>query len=212
MELADNLTMTNSCRSLACFFRVHMVWAAVFLLGASAAMAQEKTFALDAKHTTVHFTLGSVLHTVHGTFALKQGSLRLDPASGKMAGEIVVDAKSGESSNGLRDRKMHREILESEQFPEITFQPMRMEGTLAPEGKSSVQIHGTFSLHGVAHDITVPAEVTLTPGEWTAAIRFHVPYVKWGLKNPSTLFLRVDEAVEIEIEASGGTGPNAGKH
>ncbi len=203
MEPADNLIMANLLRTFERLFPLQMVWAVVFLLGASAGRAQEKTFALDAKQTSVHFTLGSVLHTVHGTFALKQGSLRLDPASGKMSGEIVVDARSGDSSNGLRDRKMHREILESDKFPEITFQPMRMEGTLASEGKSSVQIHGTFSLHGVAHDITVPAEVTLTPGQWTAVIRFHVPYVKWGLKNPSTLFLRVDESVEIEIEASG---------
>lgn len=212
MEPADHLIMANASRTFARSSSFHAIWIAVLLLGTSASLAQERTFVLDAKRTSVHFTLGSVLHTVHGAFALKQGSLRLDPASGKMSGEIVVDARSGDSSNGLRDRKMHREILESEKFPEITFQPMRIEGTLAPEGKSSVQIHGTFSLHGVAHDITVPAEVTLSPSQWTAAIRFHVPYVKWGLKNPSTLFLRVDEAVEIEIEASGETSPNAGKH
>jgi hypothetical protein len=36
---------------------------------------------------------------------LKQGSLRLDAPLGKLNGEIVVDAASGESGSGMRDRK-----------------------------------------------------------------------------------------------------------
>jgi hypothetical protein len=30
-----------------------------------------------------------------------------------------------------------------------------------------------------------------------------VPYTKWGMKNPSTLFLRVNESVEINLTAAG---------
>jgi polyisoprenoid-binding protein YceI len=182
------------------------------LISCATASGQDTTYTLDARQTTVHFTLGSVLHAVHGTFALKRGSLSLGPSSGKMAGEIMVDARSGESGNGFRDRKMHGEILESERYPEIAFHPSSMEGTLAAEGKSRVQIQGTISLHGGTHEITVPADVNLTAGRWTATMVFHIPYVKWGLKNPSTLFLRADESVEIEIAASGSSDQNLGKH
>jgi len=45
-----------------------------------------------------------VLHTVHETFRPKHGALRLDPASGRLTGEVVVDTQSGESGNGTRDR------------------------------------------------------------------------------------------------------------
>jgi hypothetical protein len=68
-----------------------------------ASAAQDTAFRLDPQRTTVNFTLGDVLHTVRGTFQLKQGSLRLDPASGKLTGEIVVDAKSGGSGSGMRE-------------------------------------------------------------------------------------------------------------
>jgi polyisoprenoid-binding protein YceI len=144
-----------------------------------------------------------VLHTVRGTFRLKQGSLQLDPVSGKMSGTIIVDAKSGDSSNGTRDRKMHREILESEQYPEITFRPDHVEGQLAPQGKSIVKVHGIFNIHGIDREIAVPAEVELSEDRWAATVHFTVPYTKWGMKNPSTLFLRVSDSVEIDLATVG---------
>ena len=104
-----------------CVFR-----ALVFLSIAMAAAAQDLALQLDPQRTTINFTLGDVLHTVRGTFQLKRGELRLDPASGKISGEIVVD-----------------------------------------------------TLH------------------------FAVPYEKWGMKNPSTLFLRVSESVDIDLTVAG---------
>jgi polyisoprenoid-binding protein YceI len=168
-----------------------------------ASTAQNLAFTLDAKKTTINYTLGDVLHTVKGTFHLKQGSLLLDPASGKLTGEIIVDAKSGDSGSGMRDRKMHREVLESDRYPNITFRPERMEGTVGSSGKSSVHVHGIFSIHGLDHEITVPAEVEMLPDHWTATLHFAVPYAKWGMKNPSTLFLKVSESVDIDLNAAG---------
>ena len=176
---------------------------AVFTLLAVSAVAQDTAFQLDPALTTVKFTLGDVLHTVHGTFHLKQGALQFEPASGKISGEILVDAKSGESGSGMRDRKMHKEILESERYPEIAFRPNKIDGTVVSQGKSSVKVHGMFSIHGVDHEITVPAEVEMSADHWTATVHFTVPYTKWGMKNPSTLFLRVNDSVEIDLLAAG---------
>ena len=41
----------------------------------------------------------------------------------------------------------------------------------------------------------------MAEGRATAKIHFTIPYVKWGLKNPSTLFLRVSDKVDIDIAA-----------
>ena len=78
-----------------------------------------------------------------------------------------------------------------------------MEGTVAPQGKSSVRVHGSFSIHGSDHDLTVPAEVEMAADQWTATLHFALPYAKWGIKNPSTLFLRVNETVDIDLTAGG---------
>lgn len=169
----------------------------------SAAAAGQQTLAVDPAHASVKFTLGDVLHTVHGTFQVKRGELQLDPTTGKLSGEIVVDAKSGESGSGMRDRKMHKEVLESERYPEISFRPDRVEGPVASQGKSSVNVHGMFSIHGVDREITVPADVEMSADHWTATVHFTVPYEKWGMKNPSTLFLKVNDSVEIDLKAAG---------
>jgi polyisoprenoid-binding protein YceI len=178
---------------------------ALILLSASAqpATGQQVTLQLDPAHTSVKFTLADVLHTVHGTFQLKSGTLDFNLPTGKLSGEIVVDAKSGESGSGMRDRKMHKEVLESATYPEISFRPDRVDGTVASQGKSSVSVHGIFRIHGVDREITVPTEVEMSPDHWTATVHFTVPYAKWGMKNPSTLFLRVSDSVEIELTTAG---------
>jgi polyisoprenoid-binding protein YceI len=175
----------------------------LLLFARSLAAGQQLLFQFDPQHTGVNFTLGDVLHTVHGKFLLKQGSLTLDTSSGKLTGAIAVDARSGDSGSGMRDRKMHKEVLESERFPEIVFRPDHVDGSVLLQGKSSVQVHGRFSIHGSEHELTVPADVDVSSDHWTATLHFVVPYAKWGMKNPSTLFLRVGESVDIDLTAAG---------
>jgi len=165
--------------------------------------AAEIVLNVDPAQSSVHYTVSSSLHTVHGTFAIKRGTLRLDPATGKAAGEIVVDAVSGQSGNDSRDKKMHKEVLESARFTDIIFRPDRVEGTVQLQGGSSAQLHGSCVLHGSEHELTAPVRVELTSGQWKGTASFSVPYNDWGLKNPGNFLLKVDHTVSIEVEMAG---------
>lgn len=175
------------------------------LLAAAIAYAQQPEVALNfvPSQTDVDFTLGDVLHTVHGNFKLKSGQIEFAPTTSVIRGQITVDAGSGNSGSPGRDRKMHKEVLESTRYSEVTFRPDRVEGKVAAEGKSAVQVHGMFGIHGEEHEISVPAEVELAPDHWSLSVHFVVPYVKWGLKDPSTFILRVSKTVDIDLRASG---------
>jgi len=116
-----------------------------------------------------------------------------------------VDAASGNSGNDKRDRRMHREILESAKYPEIVFTPDRVDGAVAAQGSSQIQVHGVFRIHGAAHEIAIPVRVQIGNGQASAKATFIVPYVMWGIKNPSTAFLHVGD--KVEIEASTGALP-----
>jgi polyisoprenoid-binding protein YceI len=178
---------------------VCVVWASL----ATPAMAQQIVLQCDRTQTAAQFTLSATLHTVHGSFRLQHGEIRFDPASGEISGEIVFDATSGETGNDGRDHKMHKDVLESGRFPQVTFRPDRVEGKVAGSGTSAVEVHGMFSIHGTEHEVKVPVEVKLGGDRWTATSHFPVPYVKWGLKNPSTLFLHVADSVEVEFHGAG---------
>jgi len=176
--------------------------------------AQTQTLHLDftPADTSVKFTIGDTVHTIHGSFRLKQGSVDYSVANAAISGSLTIDATSGQSGNRIRDRKMHREILESGRYPEIIFRPDRVDGRVAPAGSSTVQVHGIFSLHGADHEISMPMEVQLFPDHWTADTHFIIPYVRWGLKNPSNFLLRVSESVEINVHASGTNSSSASGH
>jgi len=167
------------------------------------ARAQEAVLNLDPAHTEIHFTLGSTFHTVHGIFKLKSGEIHFESSTGKASGSIVVDATSGDSDNKGRDKKMHQEILESPKFGEIVFMANTVKGSLASQGASQVQLSGVFRLHGQDHEMTLTASVVSTGARLQATTHFSIPYVKWGLKNPSTFLLHADDTVDIDIQASG---------
>src|SRR6202171_414885 len=175
---------------------------AAFLL-APTGRAQEVAVQLDPVQTKIEFTLGSTLHTVDGTFKLKSGTIGLDPSTGKMSGSIIVDATSGQSGNEGRDRKMHREILQSGKYPEIIFTPSQGKGTFHPKGPSKLEVSGQSSLHGQDHDMTLPIDIQPAGRQLQIAAHVTIPYIKWGLNNPSTFILRASDKVEVDIHAVG---------
>jgi len=183
-------------------------FALIFLISI-AALAQQTQITLDPAQTKVSWTLGDVLHTVEGTFKLKSGNIVFDPKTGDASGQIVVDAKSGESGNDKRDAKMQKEVLESARFPEITFLPKHVTGNLPAQGSSTLQVQGIFRIHGADHDMTLSFPVQADGSRATATTKFVVPYEAWGMKNPSVMFLKVENKVEISISAVGTVSTTA---
>jgi polyisoprenoid-binding protein YceI len=169
--------------------------------------AQEMTLELDPANTRINFTLEATLHTVHGTFALRSGTIRFDPSTNSASGLVVVDSTRGDSGNNSRDHKMHKEILESERYPEVTFTPTKLSGRIELQGDSSVQVDGIFRLHGTDHPMTLTLPVQVKGNTLSARTHIVIPYVAWGLKNPSTFILRVSDKVDIDITAAGRVRP-----
>ena len=176
---------------------------ALVLLPPSVIAAQQIRINLDPAQTKIEWTLGDVLHTVHGTFKLRSGSVTFDPQSGDASGDIIVDATSGESGNNARDKKMHKEVLESQRYPEIMFSPKHVIGKLADQGTSNIQVRGVFRIHGADHDLTLSLPVEKSGDEVKASTSFFVPYQDWGMKNPSTFLLKVENKVSITISSVG---------
>jgi polyisoprenoid-binding protein YceI len=167
------------------------------------AAASEIVLTVNPDQSTVNWSVDSTLHRVHGTFTVKKGILRFDPETGHAGGEIVVNANSGESGNNSRDARMHKEILETPKYPDVIFRPTQLEGKVAVSGPSDGQLHGVFYVHGADHDLIAPVHAELSGDHWKGTAKFEVPYVKWGIKDPSNFLLKVKPLVNVELELSG---------
>jgi polyisoprenoid-binding protein YceI len=188
-----------------------MVGVAVFLSALAApplsppapASASEVTLSVDPAESKVHYTVDSTLHAVHGTFNIKSGSMTFDPVGGQARGEIVVYATSGDSDNSSRDEKMHKEILETQKYPQATFRPTNVEGTVTLPGAFDVKVHGIINLHGQEREIVAAVHAEMAADHWKGTAKFDVPYIQWGIKNPSNWLLKVNPVVNVEIEMVG---------
>jgi polyisoprenoid-binding protein YceI len=173
------------------------------LLGAEKIAPSVQEVAVDASRSNVQFALSAVLHTVHGMFKVKSGTVRFDVATGRASGQIIVDLESGDTGVQERDRRMHEDVLESRRFPEAVFSPDRVTGQVSLEGEYQVVLHGILRIHGQDHEVTVPATVNVHEGQVIAIAKFMVPYVEWGMKDPSTFLLRVSDKVDVAVSLVG---------
>jgi len=176
------------------------------------AAAQHIQVRLDPAKTRIDWTLGASLHTVHGTFQLKSGTIAFDPRTGDASGQIIVDAASGNSDNDTRDGKMKKEVLETSRYPEIVFSAKHVSGFVSGQDSSTVQVAGSFTIHGATHDLTLTLPIVVKNTAIEASTKFDVPYVDWGMKNPSALFLKVEKSVQISISAAGELQPTGAIH
>ncbi len=167
------------------------------------AFAQPQTFNVNPDTSQVAFTLAGTGHHVRGTFRVQSGTIKFAPDVQKISGTVIVAAGSGNSGEPSRDKKMNSEVLQADHFAEVTFAPSSYQGTIAAAGDSNIQVSGIFMLLGTPHDITVPMQIHIDGANLTAKGHFTVPYVNWGLKDPSIFILKVAKEVDIELNLSG---------
>jgi polyisoprenoid-binding protein YceI len=177
--------------------------AAAFAVLAATGFTQQQHYTVDPASSEVHFTLGAWDGPVNGTFRVTSGEFTLDPATGAMTGTITVDAASGDSGNKKRDKKMTNDQMKAQTHAAVTFAPAKFSGSLKDPGDSSGQVDGTFTLLGQAHPLSVPMNVHMEAGHFTATGEFTLPFVNWGMKDPSFLTFKVEKQVKVQLKLAG---------
>ncbi|HEX6850452.1 MAG TPA: YceI family protein [Candidatus Polarisedimenticolaceae bacterium] len=167
------------------------------------AAAAPHALTLSPERSKVTFVLEATGHDVEGTLALKSGAVRFDPATGEASGELVVDLVTAQTGNKSRDKTMHREVLEDGSWPLATFRATRFRGTVPAEGDGEVVLDGVLSLHGADHKMTLTGKVHVAKGALAVDADFPIPFVEWGMHDPSWFVLKVAKVVKVHVHAEG---------
>jgi polyisoprenoid-binding protein YceI len=169
--------------------------------------AQHQTFTVNPDASKVAFALGGNTHHVDGTFHVQSGSIDYDRSAQTISGSVIVAAGSGNSGDQGRDKKMNSDVLDVAHFADVSFVPKSYQGTIPASGDFTIQVTGVFTLHGTPHDLTAPMQIHIEGTALTAKTHFTVPYVQWGLKDPSIFMLKVAKVVDIDLTLTGSLTP-----
>jgi polyisoprenoid-binding protein YceI len=173
------------------------------LIFAPAAFAQHQTLAVNPDASEVKMKLTTTQEVVNGTFHVQSGSVEFDRSATKISGIVIVAAGSGKTGNDSRDKKMNKDILKVDQYTTVSFAPKTYKGTIPVSGDSTIQVSGVLTLLGTPHDLTIPMQIHIDGSKATAKTQFVVPYVQWGLKNPSFLIWKAENDVAIDLTLVG---------
>ena len=183
--------------------RAFFIGSILAFVAQSSAAAEPFRLVLDPAATEISFTLGARLHTVRGSFALASGEIAFDPDTGAASGEIRVDARSGDTGIDRRDRVMHEEVLDSVRYPLLVLRPERVEVSRREADGLAGTLFGRFELHGASHPIAIYFEGTRRGERAELTAQFDVPWVAWGLPDPSNVLLSVEKTLAVSVSARG---------
>jgi polyisoprenoid-binding protein YceI len=171
---------------------------------ASPLTAETLKLHLDPAQSQVSVRFSATLQSVSGRLGPAEGTVEFDPATGKASGAVHMDFTDAETGVGRRDRKMHSRILETDRYPGAVFhvEGVKFGSTLHP-GDNDVELRGTVDFHGSSHLVTFPATVSLQGDQVRAKGWLEIPYIAWGVRDPSFFLLRVAKVVTVEVDVAG---------
>ena len=138
----------------------------VFLIASTLALpalAGPETFDFkDPKNgNTIEFKLDAPAEKIAGTANAISGTVTFDPQNpGATRGKIVVATSSLTVPNGMQTTIMRGPLwLDATKYPEITFEAKELKNVKTDGDKTTADVTGTFTLHGVAKEVTIPVEM-----------------------------------------------------
>jgi polyisoprenoid-binding protein YceI len=187
-----------------------------------------KKITLDNKVNTneIKFLSEAPLEIIKGSASSVKGTFNFDPQNIEgTAGEIIIQVKSMNTGVALRDTHMSgEEWLDEARFPAITFKitslsDVKITTTDASAGRGVATgvAKGSFTLHGVSKEMSIPITLTYVkesaatkqraPGDFVFVQgKFNVNWKEHGVKGKNSAAGKVNENISIDANFFGANG------
>jgi polyisoprenoid-binding protein YceI len=118
------------------------------------------------------FKLDAPLESINGSASGISGTVLFDPENpAATTGKIIVTTESLTVPNPMQNGHMHSDKwLDAAKFPEITFEVKSLANVKTDANVTTADVTGTFTLHGVSKEITVPIKLTYMKDKLSARV------------------------------------------
>ncbi len=121
--------------------------------------------------------------------------------SGEVAFTVLV--KSFHFRRALMEQHFNESYMESTKFPKATFSGKITEDAkvnFGRDGNYPVSIEGDLTIHGVIRKVTVPANILVKGGIFTATSNFKVIISDYGISIPGIVVNKISKVASIEAK------------
>ena len=131
------------------------------------------------------------------------GSLTLQ-GSTVTAAEITADLSTLQSDDGRRDGQLHRQAIQTDQFPTATFkltQPIDLGSVPADGATVSVTATGDLTLHGVTKSVQIPLTITRSGDVVGVTGSLDIQFADYDIAQPNSfMVLSIDDHGTMELQ------------
>ena len=190
--------------------------ASIALAGAAFAAPQTFDFKDPKGVNNAVFKLDAPLEAINGSASGVSGTVTFDPDKpGDTKGKIVIAASSLEVPNSMMKGHMQgAQWLDVAKYPEITFEAKELKNVKTDAGTTTADVTGSFTLHGVTKEITVPVKLTYLKDKLGDRVQgmkgdllviranFVIKRSEFGI-NPGTMADKVAEEINLTLNIAG---------
>ncbi len=170
-----------------------------------------------SKETKVVFVSRAAMEKFEGKTNQLSGTIELDPAAlGDSATvRFEVDMASLDTGIKMRNTHMRQNHLHTDKFPKAVFEGATLPGRATsplPAGRpASLDVEGTFTLHGVSRRMKLAVEVTYLPTPAPARLEFKTEFpvalADHDIPLPQFLFLKLANVQTVRVSGVGAATP-----
>jgi polyisoprenoid-binding protein YceI len=117
---------------------------------------------------------------------------------------ITADLTALQSDKPMRDGQLHRQALQTDQFPTAAFElttPIQLASAPADGQTLSATAQGRLTLHGVTKDVSIPLQAKLAGNVVTVVGSLKIQFADYGINPPqSMMVLSVDTSGVMELQ------------
>ncbi|RDI95071.1 YceI family protein [Meiothermus sp. QL-1] len=169
-----------------------MRWGALGAFLLSLGLAQPVQYLVEGRVTYIaSYTLGRF----EGVNTSVRGVVRWNSQTGEASGQVCVDLRAFNSGNPLRDADA-RGVFDVNRFPQSCLEVERLV-----QNREEAALSGILEISGTRRPVRILGRLVREGEGYRFTGGFDTRFSEWRLTPPSLLFLRVNDPVEVRLEA-----------